>query len=104
MNKCFLWTVAIAALCSSCETADEAFATAKEQTVTVQQTKNVEVNNYHTYHSILSSFVYDSQQTYDENLLRFEQYVNRCMAYGDEVVLYEQLDLKQVAFLATTTV
>jgi len=94
MNKYFLWAVAIAALCSSCETADEAFATEKEQTITLQQGKSAEANDYQMYQSILNSFVYDSQQPYQENLLRFEQHVNRCIAYGGETVPYEQLDLK----------
>ncbi len=102
MNKYFLWAVAIAALCSSCETEDEAFATeTKNQTIALQQAKSVAANDYQTYQSILHSFVYDNQQPYQENLLRFEQHVNRCIAYGNETAPYEQMDLKQVAFLAT---
>ncbi len=105
MNKYFLWAVAIAALCSSCETEDEAFATQTpnndrdNQTTALPQAKNVEVNDYQMYQSILNSFVYDNQQPYQKNLLRFEQYVNRCIAYGNETAPYEQLDLRQVANL-----
>lgn len=106
MNKYFLWAVAIAALCSSCETEDEAFATQtpdnyREKQTIVQQAKSVETNDYQMYQSILSSFVYNQDETYTKNLSRFEQHVNQRIAYGDETVPYEQLDLRQVAFLAT---
>src|SRR5690606_35480422 len=102
MNKYFLWAVAISALCSSCETEDEAFATeTKNQTIALQQAQNVATNDYQTYQSILHSFVYDNQQPYQENLLRFEQHVNRYIAYSDEKAPYKQLDLRQVSFLAT---
>ena len=78
MNKYFLWAVAIAALCSACETDNEVFATqTNNPTNTLQQAKGVKANNYQMYQSILNSFVYDKQHTYQENLLRFEQHVNR---------------------------
>lgn len=56
MNKYFLWAVAIAALCSSCETEDEAFATQtpdnyREKQTIVQQAKSVETNDYQMYQS-----------------------------------------------------
>jgi len=102
MNKYFLWAVAISALCSSCETEDEVFLTAQEQIIASKEAENVEINYYQTYQSILSSFVYDNQQTNQENLLRFEQHVNHCMPYDEEKASYERMDLKQVAFLATT--
>ena len=102
MNKYFLWAVAIAALCSSCETDNEAFATeTKNETITLQQAKSVAKNDYQTYQSILSSFVYNQDETYAGNLLRFEQHVNQRIPYDDETVPYEQLDLRQIAFLAT---
>src|SRR5690606_41558336 len=107
MNKYFLWTVAIAALCSSCETDNETFATQTpnndrdNQTTALPQAKNVEVNDYQMYQSILNSFVYNQDKTYTKNLSRFKQHVNQRIAYGDETVPYEQLDLRQVAFLAT---
>src|SRR5690606_8475960 len=102
MNKYFLWAVAIAALCSSCETEDETFATeTKKQTIALQQAKSAEANDYQTYQSILNSFVYNQDETYAENLLRFEQHVNQRIPYADETTPYKPLDLKQVAFLAT---
>lgn len=105
MNKYFLWTVAIAALCSSCETDNETFATQTpnndrdNQTTALPQAKNIEVNDYQMYQSILNSFVYNQDETYTKNLSRFKQHVNQRIAYGDETVPYEQLDLRQVANL-----
>lgn len=106
MNKYFLWTVAIAALCSSCETDNETFATQTpnndrdNQTTALPQAKNVEVNDYQMYQSILNSFVYDNQQPYQKNLLRFEQYVNLQMVdYGQETYEYQIINSKQVEVL-----
>src|SRR5690606_2747866 len=102
MNKYFLWAVAIAALCSSCETEDETFATeTKKQTIALQQAKSAEANDYQTYQSILNSFVYNQDETYAENLLRFEQHVNQYIPHSDETTPYKPLDLKQVEFLTT---
>lgn len=101
MNKYFLWAVAIVALCSSCETEDETFATEKEQTTALPQAKSVATNDYQTYQSILNSFVYNQDKTYAENLFRFEQHVNQYIPYGDETAPYKPLDLKQVEFLTT---
>ena len=80
MKRFFLYAVAIAALCSSCETEDEAFATeTNNQTNVLYQAKGVQANDYQTYQSVLNSFVYNNQQTHQENLLLFEQHVNRQM-------------------------
>ena len=80
MKRFFLYAVAIAALCSSCETEDEAFATeTNNQNNTLHQAKGVEANDYQMYQSILNSFVYNNQQTYQENLLQFEEHVNQQM-------------------------
>ncbi|SEH81850.1 hypothetical protein SAMN02927937_01593 [Paenimyroides aquimaris] len=102
MNKYFLWAVAIAALCSACETDNEAFAPeTKKQTIALQQAKSAEANDYQMYQSILSSFVYNQDETYAENLLRFEQHVNQYIPHSDETTPYKPLDLKQIAFLTT---
>ncbi len=60
--------------------------------------KGVETNDYQTYQSILNSFDYNNQQTHQENLLLFEQHVNRQMlnyvpqeAYENETIDNEQL-------------
>ena len=62
MKRFFLYAVAISALCSSCETEDEAFATeTNNQNNTLHQAKGIETNDYQTYQSILNSFVYNHQ-------------------------------------------
>jgi|GEM_PF-950584 len=107
MNKYFLWAVAISALCSACETENEVFTTEApdnyrdNQTIALQQAKGVETNDYQTYQSILNSFVYNNQQTYQENLLRFEQYVNLQMVdYGQqETYAYETINNEQLLVL-----
>ena len=61
MKRFFLYAVAIAALCSSCEIEDETFATeTNRQTNVLYQGKSIETNDYQTYQSILNSFVYNN--------------------------------------------
>ena len=102
MKRFFLYAVAIAALCSSCETEDEAFATeTNKQSNTLHQAKGVKANDYQTYQSILNSFVYNHQQTYQENLLLFEGHVNRQMLnyVPQETYKYEKINTEQVLVL-----
>lgn len=102
MKRFFLYAVAIAALCSSCETEDEAFATeTNRQTNVLYQAKGVQANDYQTYQSILNSFVYNNQQTYQENLLLFEQHVNRQMLnyVPQETYTYEKINTEQLLML-----
>lgn len=102
MKRFFLYAVAISALCSSCETENEALATEKNnQNNTLHQAKSVEANDYQKYQSILNGFVYDNEHTYHENLLRFEQYVNLQMVnYGQqETYKYEIIDIEQLLVL-----
>ncbi|HUH26305.1 MAG TPA: hypothetical protein VLY87_06730 [Flavobacterium sp.] len=62
MKRFFLYAVAIAALCSSCETEDETFSTeTNNQTNALHQAKGVKANDYETYQSILNSFEYNHQ-------------------------------------------
>src|SRR5690554_2001290 len=77
MKQILIGAVAILALFSSCETTDEVFAA---------ETNNVQVaaktygsNDYEVYQNIVNTFGYDTQQTHQENLLRFEQHVNFLM-------------------------
>lgn len=103
MKRFFLYAVAITALCSSCETEDEAFATeTTNQINTLHQAKSVEATNYQKYQSILNSFVYNNQQTYQENLLLFEQHVNNQMLnyVPQKTYTYETINSKQVQLLA----
>ncbi|MBS7321797.1 MAG: hypothetical protein KIG55_09425 [Myroides sp.] len=49
MKRFFLYAVAITALCSSCETEDEVFATeTNKQSNTLHQAKGVQANDYQT--------------------------------------------------------
>src|SRR5690606_2869970 len=105
MKRFFLYAVAIAALCSSCEIEDETFATeTNRQTNTLHQAKGVKANDYQTYQSILNSFVYNNQQTYQENLLLFEQHVNRQMLnyVPQETHTYEKINTEQLLVLKKT--
>ncbi len=105
MKRFFLYAVAISALCSSCETENEAFATeTNNQTNALHQAKGVQANNYQTYQSILNSFAYNKQQTHQENLLLFEQHVNRQMLnyVPQETYKYEKINTKQLLVLQQT--
>lgn len=98
MKRFFLYAVAISALCSSCETEDEAFATeTNNQTNTLHQEKGVKTSDYQTYQSVLNSFEYNHQQTHQENLLLFEQHVNRQMLnyVPQETYKYEKINAEQ---------
>lgn len=102
MKRFFLYAVAISALCSSCEIEDETFATeTNRQTNYLYQGKSIETNDYQTYQSILNSFVYNNQQTYQENLLLFEQHVNRQMLnyVSQETYTYEKINTEQLLML-----
>lgn len=102
MNRFFLYAVAITALCSSCETEDETFATeTKNQPNALYHAKGVEANDYQIYQSILNSFVYNNQQTHKENLLQFEQHVNRLMLQymPQETDGYKKINTEQLLML-----
>src|SRR5690606_17236314 len=92
----------LSALCISCETADDVFATeTNNPTNTLHHAKGVEVNDYQMYQSILNSFVYNNQQPHQENLLRFEQHVNRQILnyVPQETYKYEKLNTEQLLVL-----
>lgn len=102
MKRFFLCAVAISALCSSCETEDEAFATeTNNQTNALYEAKNVEANHYQTYKNILNSFAYNNQQAYQENLLQFEQHVNQQIPYyvPQETYKYEKISSEKLLVL-----
>ncbi len=102
MNRFFLYAVAITALCSSCETEDETLATeTNNQTNTFHYAKGVQADDYQTYQSILNSFVYNNHQTYQENLLLFEQHVNQQMLnyVAQETYKYEKINTEQLLIL-----
>ena len=102
MKRFFLYAVAISALCSSCETEDEAFATeTKNQTNALHQAKGVKTSDYKTYQSVLNSFEYNNQQTHQENLLQFEAHVNKEMFnyVPQETYKYEKINTEQLLVL-----
>ena len=95
MKQFFLWAVVLSALCSSCETADETFLEENNNAHYATAKHSGEWNDYEVYQNIVNTFVYDTQQTYQENLTRFEQHVNFLMA--DEE--YASIDFKQLRLL-----
>lgn len=95
MKQFFLWAVVLSALCSSCETADETFLEEKNNTHYATAKHSGEWNDYEVYQNIVNTFVYDMQQTHQENLTGFEQHVNFLMA--EEV--YEPIDFEQLWLL-----
>ena len=95
MKQFFLWAVVLSALCSSCENADETFLEEKNNAHYATAKQSGEWNDYEVYQNIVNTFVYDTQQTHQENLTRFEQHVNFLMA--DEV--YEPIDFEQLRLL-----
>lgn len=100
MKRFFLYAVAITALCSSCETEDETFATeTNNQPNALYHAKGVEANDYQIYQSILNSFVYNNEQTYQNNLLLFEAHVNRLMLnyVAQETYKYKQVIMNLTA-------
>lgn len=105
MKKNFLWAVAVYALCSSCETADDSFIyEEKQQTVMALKTQNV--NDYETYQNIMAGFNYDGELSYEINLIRFEEHVKLVMPYYyEEAILGDvSIDWSKVSFLATVGV
>src|SRR5690606_4332960 len=99
MKQFFLWAVVLSALCSSCETADETFLEEKNNAHYATAKHSGEWNDYEVYQNIVNTFVYDMQQTHQENLLRFEQHVNFLMT--DEE--YVSIDYGQLGLFATAT-
>jgi|SRR5690554_796006 len=110
MKRFFLSAVVISILCSSCETDNEVFTTEigdnykSNQSTALSQAKGVEVNSYQTYQNIINSFVYDKQQTHQENLLLFEQHVNQQIPnyVQQETYKYENIDNRQLWLLKQT--
>lgn len=100
MRNFFLGVVAISALCSSCETTDETFL---EQTnskiINVQKTSSVNNLNYEIYNNVITSFVYNKNQTYTENVKIFEQHTNRIMNSYTLENIYELINLEQIYLL-----
>lgn len=54
------------------------------------------MNSYELYQSIIDGFLYDRTQNYEDNILLFEQYVNRKLITDE----YEKIELNQLAILS----
>lgn len=98
MKRIFLCAAAISVLCSSCESTDETFLENNKTDYTAAK-QSGEWNDYEVYQNIVNTFGYDTQQTHQENLLRFEQHVNFLMT--DEE--YVSIDYGQLGLFATAT-
>lgn len=99
MKFFFIVAVALLALCSSCETADESFLTETDNKVTMAQKNNLFNADYETYTTIVNSFVYTNNETYTENLQSFEEHVNHLLPYDNELFVYEKIDNEQLTKL-----
>lgn len=94
MKKIFLCAVAISALCSSCETADDIYAektSYKTYTTSTHQGTN---KAYDQYRNIVNSFVYDQKLDYRNNMRLFEQHVNHHIQQNTDKMLYETMDME----------
>lgn len=101
MKRIFIAAVALSALCSSCETADQSFLDeTNNTTANAQKTNSITNTDYDIYTTIVSSFVYANEETYAENLQQFEQHVNRLMPYDEsEEMVYEAINWEQLTVL-----
>jgi len=101
MKHFFLWAVAISALCSSCETADESFM---ENTITPETKLAIQhrlLSEYDVYKNVVSSFVYNKEQSHYDNELRFEQHVNNSVPNG---TTYEAINFDRLSMLKNTDI
>lgn len=99
MKHFFLWAVAISALCSSCETADESILENNTLPNEVLQPQQRVESDYNVYKNVVNSFEYDEEQSYNNNLLKFQQHVNDMLPNGNitEVIDFTQLSLLENA-------
>lgn len=96
MKHFFLWAVAISALCSSCETADESLLNSNNIPNQTLQTQQRTVSDYDVYNNVVSSFVYDAQDSHYNNLLLFQQHVNYMVPNNS---ITETIDFTQLSVL-----
>src|SRR5690606_1617400 len=78
MRKIFLGTVAIAALCSSCETANEdILLETPAPTAMAAKTAGRDANaDYMLYKTLMKGFASNPEQTYENNVVAFVRYAN----------------------------
>lgn len=102
MKRFFLYAVAIAAFCSSCETDDEVVATSSStENLNTYLAKNVEFTDFQIYQNIINSFYYNNSKTYEENISLFEKHVNTKLLnyYPYDNMSFEKIDLIQLEIL-----
>ena len=99
MQKFFLWAVAISALCSSCETADEQLVENNNSLNTKTTVQPRTVNDFIVYTNVLNSFVYNYNETHDTNLIQYQNHVNYIVPNhsGTEVIDFTQLNVLENA-------
>ena len=96
MKKIFLSAVAISALYSSCETADDIYEKeTKHETRTTSAYKSTS-DNYEHYRNIVDGFTYDQNLNYRSNMQLFEQYVNRYIQQNLDDALYQPIDWEKL--------
>lgn len=93
MKHFFLWAVAISALCSSCETADESFVENNNRPEITLLTQHRTVSDYDAYTNVINSFTYDNSQSHYNNQLQFEQHVNNSVPNG---ITYEAINFSRL--------
>jgi len=104
MKRLFLYAVAIAAFCSSCETDDEVVATSSStENLNTYLAKNVEFTDFQIYQIIINSFYYNNSITYEKNISLFEKHVNTKILnyYPNDSMSFEKIDLMQLEILQT---
>ena len=100
MKKFFLATVAISALCSSCESTDDSILNETNyEPLNVQKIKGLDNNDYETYRNVLENFVYKNDQSYIANVVSFEKYVNRTLNNESQTNIYESINMDRLKML-----
>src|SRR5690606_40556913 len=94
MKKIFLSAVAISALCSSCETADDIYAEKTSHKTYTTSTHHGTNKAYDQYRNIVNSFVYDQKLDYRNNMQLFEQHVNHHIQQNTDKLLYGTMDIE----------
>lgn len=94
MKNFFLWAVAISALCSSCETADEQLVENNNSLRTKTTVQSRTVSDFIVYTNVVNSFIYNYNETHDTNLIRYQNHVNNIVPSGSgtEVIDFTQLN------------
>lgn len=103
MKKYFLYTVAISALCISCETTDEAFINETDNYIANKVAKINQEDELLIYNDIIANYSTDTTLTYAQNLMLFEQYVNAVLPqYLPQSGQYVNIDIGYVNILNQT--